>query len=197
MANRSETLERETQTREQAPNTINNERLTIRDALLREFDVELPFTRRSLERVPVDKFDWKPHEKSMTLGWLATFLALVPTWGVMAIEKDEFDPTAASGGKRPSLPTSSSELLGMFDRNYAAFRTALAGTSDAHLQTRWTLRSRGDVWFTETRWLVLREYILNHIVHHRAQLGVYLRLQGIAVPAIYNDSADEKGGVFR
>jgi uncharacterized damage-inducible protein DinB len=197
MANRSETLERETQTREQAPKTIKNEGLTIRDALLQEFDIELPFTRRSLERVPVDKFDWKPHEKSMTLGWLATFLALVPTWGVMAIEKDEFDPTAASGGKKPSLPTSSSELLGMFDQNYAAFRAALAGTSDAHLQTKWTLRSRGDVWFTETRWLVLREYILNHIVHHRAQLGVYLRLQGIAVPAIYNDSADEKGGVFR
>ena len=198
MANRSETLERETQTREQTPKTIKNRgAMSIRDALVQEFDLELPYTRRSLERVPVDKFDWKPHEKSMTLGWLATFLALVPTWGVMAIGKDEFDPTAASGGQRPSLPKSSSELLGLFDQNYAAFRAALAGTSDEHLQTDWTLRSRGKVWFTQTRWLVLREYILNHIVHHRAQLGVYLRLQGIAVPAIYNDSADEKGGVFR
>jgi hypothetical protein len=198
MANRSEPLERDTQTSEQAAKTIKTAgSLSIRDALVREFDLELPYTRRSLERVPVDQFDWKPHEKSMTLGWLATFLALVPTWGVMAIEKDEFDPSAASGGRKPSLPTSSSELLGTFDKNYATFRTALAGTSDAHLQTKWTLRSGGDVWFTETRWLVLREYILNHIVHHRAQLGVYLRLQGIAVPAIYNDSADEKGGVFR
>lgn len=171
--------------------------MTLRDALVGEFDLELPYTRRSLERVPIDKFDWKPHDKSMTLGWLATFLALVPTWGVMAIEKDEFDPTASSGGKRPELPTSIEQLLGLFDQNYSAFRKALAGTNDAHLETKWTLKSRGEVWFTQPRWLVLREFILNHIVHHRAQLGVYLRLHGIAVPAIYNDSADEKGGVFR
>jgi len=171
--------------------------MTLRDALIREFDLELPFTRRSLERVPIDKFGWKPHEKSMTLGWLATFLALVPTWGVMAIEKDEFDPTAVSGGKRPELASSMDALLGMFDQNYAAFRKALAATSDAHLETKWTLKPGGQILFTEVRWLVLREFILNHIVHHRAQLGVYLRLQGIAVPAIYHDSADEQGGVFR
>ena len=171
--------------------------MTIRDALIQEFDLELPYTRRSLERVPVDKFDWKPHEKSMTLGWLATFLALVPTWGVMAIEKDEFDTAAASGGQRPSLPTTSDQLLALFDQNYGKLRAALVTTTDAHLQTMWTLKAGGSVWFTQPRWLVLREYILNHIVHHRAQLGVYLRLHGIAVPAIYNDSADEKGGVFR
>jgi uncharacterized damage-inducible protein DinB len=171
--------------------------MTIREALIQEFDLELPYTRRSLERVPTDKFDWKPHEKSMTLGWLATFLALVPTWGVMAIEKDEFDPTASSGGQRPSLPTSADQLLATFDQNYGKLRTALAAATDAHLQTTWTLKPGGTVWFTQPRWLVLRGYILNHIVHHRAQLGVYLRLQGIAVPAIYNDSADEKGGVFR
>jgi uncharacterized damage-inducible protein DinB len=171
--------------------------MTIREALLEEFDLELPFTRRSLERVPFDKFDWKPHEKSMTLGWLATFLALVPTWGVMTIEKDEFDPAATSGGQRPGLPASRDELLAMFDKNYGAFRAVLAGTTDDHLATMWTLKSKGEVWFTQRRWLVLREFILNHIVHHRAQLGVYLRLQGIAVPAIYNDSADEKGGVFK
>jgi hypothetical protein len=171
--------------------------MTLRGCLVREFDLELPYTRRSLERVPVDKFAWKPHERSMTLGWIATFLALVPTWGVMAIEKDEFDPAAASGGKRPDLPSSQGELLALFDRNYAAFRTALAATADAHLETTWTLKPGGQLWFTETRWLVLREYILNHIVHHRAQLGVYLRLLEIPVPAIYNDSADEKGGLFR
>jgi uncharacterized damage-inducible protein DinB len=115
----------------------------------------------------------------------------------MTIEMDEFDPTAASGGPLPGLPTSIDQLLGLFDQNSGKFRTALAGTTDAHLLTTWTLKSRGDVWFTQARWLVLREYILNHIVHHRAQLSVYLRLQGIAVPAIYNDSADEKGGVFQ
>src|SRR5438034_6495148 len=154
--------------------------MTIRDALVQEFDVERPFTRRSLERVPIAKFDWKPHEKSMTLGWLATFLALVPTWGVMTIEKDEFDPTAASGSTQPSLPTSTAELLKLFDQNYGKFRAVLAATTDAHLLMEWTLRAGGDTWFTQARWLVLREYILNHIIHHRPQLGVYLRLQGIA-----------------
>ncbi len=171
--------------------------MTIRDALVEEFDLELPFTRRCLERVPLDKFNWKPHEKSMTLGWLATFLALVPSWGVMTIEKSEFDPTAVSGGQRPSLPTSSDQLLAMFDENYTKFRASLVSTSDQHLQGLWTIKSGSDVWFTQKRWLVLRTYILNHIVHHRAQLGVYLRLHGISVPAIYNDSADEKGGLFR
>ncbi len=171
--------------------------MTLRDALLREFDLELPFTRRSLERVPIDKFAWKPHDKSMTLGWLATFLALCPSWGVMTIEKSEFDPAAASGGRRPDLPETSAALLALFDDNYGKFRAALAGTTDEHLLEDWTLKAKGEVWFTQPRWLVLREYILNHIVHHRAQLGVYLRLHGIAVPAIYNDSAHEKGGVFR
>jgi len=171
--------------------------MTIRDALLTEFDLELPYTRRSLERVPVDKFGWKPHEKSMTLGWLATLLALIPTWGVFALETDAFDARAASGGQRPALPTSADQLLALFDENYAKLRTALAATSDEHLQTAWTLRAGDEVWFTQPRWLALRAYILNHVIHHRAQLGVYLRMHDIAVPAIYNDSADEKGGVFR
>ena len=171
--------------------------MSIAEALIADLEQEADGTRKMLALVPEAKFAWKPHEKSMTLGWLATFLALVPTWGVMAIEKDEFDPTAVSGGKRPELASSMDALLGMFDQNYAAFRKALAATSDAHLETKWTLKPGGQILFTEVRWLVLREFILNHIVHHRAQLGVYLRLQGIAVPAIYHDSADEQGGVFR
>ena len=171
--------------------------MTLQEALLREFDLELPYTRRSLERVPMDKREWKPHDKSMTLGWLATFLAICPSWGVMTIEKDEFDPRAASGGQRPQVAETTGALLAMFDQQYGAFRAALAATNDAHLERTFTLKSGGEVWFAQPRWLVLREYILNHIVHHRAQLGVFLRLNGIAVPAIYNDSADEKGGVFR
>jgi uncharacterized damage-inducible protein DinB len=171
--------------------------VTLKDALLKEFDLELPYTRRSLERVPLDKFDWKPHEKSMTLGWLATFLALVPTWGNMVIEREDFDIKAASAGRRPEMPKTRDELLAMFDQNYGRFRDALAGTSDAGLQINWTIRNGDELWFTQPRWLALREYILNHIVHHRAQLGIYLRMHSIPVPAIYNDSADEKGGVFR
>ena len=170
--------------------------MTIKDALIQEFDLELPFTRRCLERVPVDRFTWKPHEKSMTLGWLSTFIAVCVTWGVMTLERDEFDASAAGGG-RPPLPTSRDELLALFDRHYADFRRALAATTDARLMESWTLKSKGDIWFRQPRWLVLRAFIMNHVIHHRAQLGVYLRMNDIAVPAIYNDSADEKGGVFR
>jgi len=131
--------------------------MTIRDALVQEFDVELPYTRRSLDRVPIDKFEWKPHQKSMTLGWLATFLALVPIWGVMTIEMDEFDPTAASGGQRPGQSVVHSG--------------ALARPARIHPQS--------------------------HRAPSRAAQRVAARLQEISVPAIENDSADEKGGVFR
>jgi uncharacterized damage-inducible protein DinB len=170
--------------------------MTLREALLEEFDLERPFTRRCLERVPEGKNHWKPHEKSMTLGWVATFLAICPSWGVFTLERDEFDP-ATGGGPARQEAQSSKQLLALFDQHYGACRDALARSSDAHLQQPWTLKPGGQVLFTKPRWLVLREYIFNHIVHHRAQLGVYLRLNAIAVPAIYNDSADEKGGVFR
>jgi hypothetical protein len=169
--------------------------MLLKDALITEFDLELPYTRRSLERVPMDKFDWKPHDRSMTLGWLSTFLALVPTWGNKVLEIEDFDIRTAGG--RPELPKTREQLLGLFDQNYAKFREALAATSDDKLQVKWTIRNGDQIWFTQPRWLALRAFILNHIVHHRAQLGVYLRLQGIPVPAIYQDSADEKGGVFR
>ena len=172
--------------------------MTLRDALLTELDVESPFTRATLERVPLDKRSWKPHEKSMTLGWLSTFLCVMWSWGVITIEQESFDPAARAGaGQKPPEPATTHEMLGLFDRNVAAFRAALAGTTDQHLQQPWTLLSGGAVFFEQPRWLVLRTYILNHAAHHRAQLGVYLRLNGIAVPAIYNDSADEKGGLFR
>jgi len=170
--------------------------MTLRDSLLQEFDLERPFTRRCLERVPEGKNDWKPHEKSMTLGWLATFLAMVPSWGKIVIEQPGLDAGLAAGA-RPELPTSSQELLAMFDENCARLRAALARVSNYHLETPWTLKFKGYVFFTQPRWLALRTFILNHITHHRAQLGVYLRLLGVPVPAIYNASADEQGGMFR
>ena len=170
--------------------------MTIRDMLLQEFDLESPYTRRSLERVPLDKSDWKPHDRSMTLGWLATFIAVSPSWGVKTLQTDEFDPRAGGGG-RPPLAGTTAELLAMFDREHGALRAAIAATTEAQLAGTFTLKPGGTVWFTQPRWLVLRAYILNHIVHHRAQLGVYLRLLGVPVPAIYNDSADEQGGMFR
>lgn len=170
--------------------------MTLRDAFLEEFDLETPLTRRCLERVPEGKGDWKPHDRSMTLGWLSTFLAISPSWGIFVLDRDVFDPSTAGGPGRQEAK-SNAELLSWADRWYGDLRKALAATNDDHLLKPWTLRMGGQVIFTKPRWLALREYIFNHIVHHRAQLGVYLRLNGISVPAIYNDSADEKGGVFR
>jgi uncharacterized damage-inducible protein DinB len=172
--------------------------MTTRDALLTELDLEVPFLRRTLERVPLDKRQWQPHDKSMTLGWLATFLAVMWTWGTTIIEQDTFDPAArVDGGQRPSEAADTAALLALFDSNVAAFRQALAGSTDEHLMQEWTLMMNGSLYFKQPRWLAIRTFILNHAWHHRAQLGVYLRMNGLAVPAIYNDSADEKGGMFR
>jgi hypothetical protein len=172
--------------------------MQLRDALLEEFDLEMEYVRRHLERVPEDKDDWKPADKSMPLGWLATFLAILPTWGVDALAKNEFDVNPKAGaGMRPTMPGNNTERLAMFDKNVAAGRAALAGMRDAQLADPWSLKAAGNTLWTRPKWLVLRTFFLNHAIHHRAQLGVYLRLLGIAVPAVYNDSADEKGGMFR
>ena len=171
--------------------------MNLRDALLTELDLEIPFIRESLARVPLDKSAWKPHDKSMTLGWLATFMCVMWSWGVTTIKVDVFDPATIPKDQFPKEPKSTAEMLKLFDENVAAFRALLVGTDDEHLQKPFTLVMNGKELFTQPRWLMLRTYILNHAVHHRAQLGVYLRLNGIPVPAIYNDSADEKGGIFR
>jgi uncharacterized damage-inducible protein DinB len=170
--------------------------MTLRDALLTQFDLEAAETRRTLERVPMNKPDWKPHERSMTLGWLATFLAVMWSWGNSILEKDEFEPDLTSGGK-PELPKTTEQLLGMFDKITGAFRASLAATDDAALTKSWTLKLNDKPPLTQPKWLMIQAFILNHAVHHRGQLTVYLRLNGVPVPAIYNDSADEKGGIFR
>jgi hypothetical protein len=165
--------------------------------LLQEFDLEMRFTRNHLERVPEGKSDWKPHEKSMSLGWLSTFIAILPTWGSLTIEKDSLDPTRpGEAGPQPTLAETRKELLELFDRNVAAARSAIAKASDEHLSKSWTLLNAGKVLLKQPRMLVWRTYFLNHLIHHRAQLGVYLRLNDIDVPAVYSDSADEKGGMF-
>ena len=170
--------------------------MTLQQALLKEFDLEMQYVRRHLERVPDGKDDWKPAEKSMPLGWLATFLAILPTWSGDILEKDDFDVNPKTPQKRPEMPKSSAERLAMFDANVAAGRAALARFDDARLEKPWSLKAAGQTLWTQPRWLVLKTFFLNHAVHHRAQLGVYLRLLGLAVPAVYNDSADEKGGMF-
>jgi hypothetical protein len=165
-------------------------------ALLPELDLEMSYTRRHLARVPMDKLDFQPHDKSMTLGWLATFLAILPTWGTLTIERDSFDVAAPGAAPRRDVARSHTELLGMFDAHVAATRAAIAAANDEQLQRPWSLLAGGRVIFTQPRYLVFRTYFLNHMIHHRAQLGIFLRLNGVSVPAVYNDSGDERGGMF-
>lgn len=161
-------------------------------ALLPEFDQEITSTRKTLERVPENKFGWKPHEKSGAMGWLAAHIANLPGWLVMTMKQDSLD--LAPGGVQvqpPPPPKSSKELLATFDKNVKEARAALAAASDAELMKPWSLLNNGTVMMTLPKAAVVRSFIMNHLIHHRAQLGVYLRLNNIAVPAIYGPSADE------
>ena len=168
--------------------------MTLSEMLLPEFDQEMVYTRRTLERVPEDKFGWKPHEKSMTLGRLAIHLAELPSWAIFTINEDELDiaPVGAPPYQPPKV-NSRKELLTLFDKNAAATRPVIAGAKDAHLLKPWSLLAAGKTIFTLPRFTVLRGTVMNHIVHHRAQLGVFLRLNNIPLPAIYGPSADEGG----
>jgi len=159
------------------------------DALLPEFDHEMTTTRKVIERVPEDKFDWKPHAKSFSLGALATHLANLPTWGTETLTKSEIDLPAAQP-PLAALP-SKIELMAVFDRNVAAARAALAGKTDAELLAIWSLKRGGKTLFSMPKTAVLRSFVLSHVIHHRGQLSVYLRLLDVPVPSIYGPSADE------
>lgn len=162
--------------------------MSISNALLPEFDREMVSTRKMIERMPEDKLDWRPHEKSMSMGQLATHLAQMPGWGVETLRKESVDIT---GYKPPKLESVAS-ILEMFDGFVAALHTEIAAASDEHWMKLWSLSMDGKTIFNMPRIAVIRGMILNHSIHHRAQLGVYLRLNGIPVPAVYGPSADEK-----
>ena len=166
--------------------------MLLRDALLPEYDQEMANTRKTLERVPEDKFGWKPHQKSGTMIWLAAHVANIPDWAAVAINHDSLD--LAPGGVPmvpPPPPKSTRELVGLFEKNAAAGRAAIAGVSDEQLATMWTLLKSGQEVLKMPRYSVLRSVVMNHLIHHRAQLTVYLRLNDVAVPALYGPSADE------
>ena len=171
--------------------------MAISDMLLGEFDQEIAGARRTLERVPDDRLEWSPHPKSGTMGWLAGHLANVPSWGTLTITGDTLD--LAPGGKPlppPPQPQSSAELVATLDRHAAEARAAIAGASDEALMQPWSLLQNGQVLMTLPRLAVLRSFVFNHLIHHRAQLGVYLRLNDIPVPSIYGPSADEQPSGF-
>lgn len=166
--------------------------MSISDSLLPEFDQEIASTRRTLERVPEDKFGWSPHDKSGTMGWLAGHLAQIPGWATMTVGHDELD--MAPGGTPPTPPAAPndvSELLATFDEKAAEARAVIAGASDEELMKPWSLLQNGKSLMTLPKVAVLRSFVMNHLIHHRAQLGVYLRLNDIPVPSIYGPSSDE------
>jgi len=162
--------------------------MAISEVLLTEFDQEMAQTRKTLERVP-DKPDFLPHPKSMPLGRLAPHVAELAGFGLSVLETPGLDFSA--GTYKPLAFESAAQLVSVFDEGAAKVRRALAAITDEDWKTNWQLGFGGKVIFEGSRFLAYREMFLNHIVHHRAQLGVYLRLNGIAVPAIYGPSADE------
>lgn len=163
--------------------------MTMSQALLPEFDNEMRITRRVLERVADDKFDWKPHAKSMTMGQLAGHLAELPGFAASMIKTEgiNFD----KGEYQPAKVTNQAETLALFDKTSAEAREAIVGATDDHLRQNWHLIYKEKKLFDAPRAVGIRAMAMNHIVHHRGQLTVYLRLNDIPVPAIYGPSADE------
>lgn len=166
--------------------------MPIKESLLPELDQEMANTRRTLERVPMDRFDWKPHEKSFSLGELANHVSRLLWWGTETMKTESLDLAPEEGGvEGPPVVKTTQELLAAFDGGVAGFRKAVEGAGDEDFLFRWTLYRRGKPLFTLPRIAVVRSAILNHIIHHRGQLTVYLRMNDVPVPALYGPSADE------
>jgi uncharacterized damage-inducible protein DinB len=158
------------------------------DALLPEFDHEMANTRTVLERIPNDKLTWKPHPKSWDTAHLAQHIATLPSWATEVMKTDSLDYT---GYQPPPAPESREEILASFDKGVVSARAALAAAgSEAYLQN-WSLSADGKTFFTMPRIAILRGFVMNHAIHHRAQLCMYLRLNDVPVPALYGPSADE------
>lgn len=166
--------------------------MSFKEALLTEFDAEMATTRKTLERVPDSKMEWRPHAKSFDMRALASHIANAPVWAVGTMNQDSFD-VAPKDGEPFTTPQAKStkELVEMFDANVAAARAAISSAGDDQFSKPWSLMGGGQTYFTKPRTAVLRTFIMNHIIHHRAQLGVYLRLNDVPVPSTYGPSADE------
>ena len=168
--------------------------MAIALSMLPEFDHEMANTRKTLERIPDERLDWKPHAKSMSFRELASHMANMPAWAGETIRTDVFD-MAPKDGQTPGQEAVASveHALKEFDRNVADARAAISGASDEQLLASWTLRAGDHTILTMPRVAVLRSFVINHMIHHRAQLSVYLRLCDLPVPALYGRSADEAG----
>jgi len=165
--------------------------MTIPELLLLEFDEEMPSTRRMLERVPEASLTWKPHEKSMTLGRLASHVADLPNRCVAIVMTETF---VRPPDFKPFLAGSAAELLERFDSASAEARAALASLREEQLAAMWTIRIGERVVNSLPRAMALRRVFLDHLIHHRGQLSVYLRLLDVPVPGMYGPSADDAAG---
>jgi uncharacterized damage-inducible protein DinB len=166
-------------------------RMPLAEVLLPEFDDEMAATRRLLACVPDGKAAWQPHEKSMTLGRLATHVAELAGRAPEILTRDEWDPRPAGGEYRPRVLDTQAQLLELFDQGAQASRRALAASSDADFAGTWVMKRGGQAVYSGSRFNAYRRIALNHLVHHRAQLGVFLRLNGVPIPGMYGPSADD------
>jgi uncharacterized damage-inducible protein DinB len=168
--------------------------MSLSQSLLPEFDHEMANTRKVLERIPENKLNWKVHEKSNTIGWVGMHMAGILGWVDLTLNRDSLDiaPVGAEPYRTP-VPNSRQEILDQFDKNLATARAAIATASDEQVMKPWSLLMTGEVIFTMPRVAVLRSFVLNHMIHHRGHLCVYLRLNDVPVPALYGPSADEQG----
>ena len=164
--------------------------MKMTEFFLTQLEMEAAGTRRAIERVPEGRNDWKPHEKSTPLGYLAALVATMPGWIEMMINRNELDVSALDSPKTKPL-ASTRELLQAFDEGLQKSREALAGTTDEHLLTPWRFCAGDHVLSEQPRYIMIQNAVFNHLAHHRGQLTVYLRLTGAPVPAIYGPSADE------
>jgi uncharacterized damage-inducible protein DinB len=166
--------------------------MSYAETILPEFDQEMANARKVLERIPEDKLDWRAHPKSNTIGWIAIHLADIPGWVAFTLTTPSLDiaPVGGEPYQSPKLKTRK-EILDLFDRNVAAARKAFAAVKDQEVGQPWSLLQGGQTLFTMPRAAVIRNFVLNHLIHHRAILCVYLRLNNIPVPGMYGPSGDE------
>ncbi len=164
--------------------------MNVRAAFVAEFDHEMAVTRTVLDRVPDEQFSWKPHEKSFSMGGLATHLSQLPHWGRQILDNDFYD--LASSSMHATARRNRAEVLANFDGSVAEVRSALVASSDVELNAVWTLKRGGHTVLSLPRLQALRTFLMNHVIHHRGQMTVYLRLQGVPLPPIYGPTADER-----
>jgi uncharacterized damage-inducible protein DinB len=169
---------------------IQEVQVTISDTLAAEFQQEAATTRQLLERLPEDKLSWQPHDKSMPLGRLATHIAELPSWTKITLKQDVLDVE----GFNPTILESVPEILELFDKNTAECLATLADTPDEEYSKTWAMRQGDKEVFSAPKGAVMRSFVMNHLVHHRGQLTVFLRLNDVPLPMTYGPSADDSGG---